>query len=65
MSRPKIPAVPAHFRAIRILTTGMGETTSDFPVGAMDPKLAIILGALALAAGLAAQILAPQFRAWI
>lgn len=65
ISCSKVPAATALFWAIKILTTGMGETTWDFLVGAMDPKLAVILGAFALAAGLAAQILSPQFRAWI
>jgi uncharacterized membrane-anchored protein len=61
----KVPAVTPLFWAIKILTTGMGETSSDYLVGALKPELAVILGALALAICLAAQIVAPRYGAWM
>jgi uncharacterized membrane-anchored protein len=60
----KVPATTSLFWAIKILTTGMGETSSDYFVGALKPEIAVILGAIALAACLGVQILAPRYGAW-
>jgi uncharacterized membrane-anchored protein len=59
----KVPAVTALFWAIKILTTGMGETTSDYLVGAMNPKIAVLGGAASLVAALLVQWLWPRFHA--
>ena len=60
----KVPAATGLFWAIKILTTGMGETSSDYLVGAFRPELAVIGAAAALAAALAVQILLPEFSVW-
>lgn len=33
----KVPATPAHFWAVKILTTAMGEALSDYLVHTIDP----------------------------
>lgn len=59
----KVPAATALFWVIKILTTGMGETTSDYLVGAMDPHLAVLGGGAVLAAVLLVQWLWPRYSA--
>lgn len=61
----KVPDATALFWAIKVLTTGMGETTSDYLVGAMNPKIAVLGGAAALGVSLLIQWLAPRFNAVI
>ena len=41
MLRNKVPEVTAAFWVAKILTTGMGETTSDFLVHQIDPPVAV------------------------
>lgn len=53
----RVPAVTAAFWAAKVLTTGIGETTSDFFVKAFPPELVVPLAFLLLVA-----ILAVQFR---
>ncbi len=60
----KVPAATALFWVIKVLTTGMGETTADWLVEVMDPHLAVVGGFLALVAALAWQIALPRFRPW-
>jgi uncharacterized membrane-anchored protein len=55
MTRSKVPEATALFWIIKVLTTGMGETTSDFLVRTIDPVLAVGLGASLLLAALALQ----------
>jgi uncharacterized membrane-anchored protein len=64
----KVPAATALFWTIKILTTGMGETTSDYLVGAFDPHLAVLGGGAVLGAVLLVQWLWPRYSApvyWI
>src|SRR5581483_786761 len=42
----KVPEVTIFFWIIKLLTTGMGETTSDFLVRQFDPMVAVVLGAI-------------------
>jgi uncharacterized membrane-anchored protein len=44
----RVPDITLSFWVIKVLTTGMGETTSDFAVKAIDPLIAVALGAAAL-----------------
>ena len=39
----KVPEITIGFWVIKILTTGMGETTSDFLVRSFDPPLARLI----------------------
>lgn len=53
------------FWAVKVLTTGMGESTSDFLVHKFPPVLAVIAGAIAFAAALFVQFRASRYVVWI
>ena len=57
----KVPEVTALFWIIKVLTTGMGETTSDFLAHSFDPVLAVAGCAVALAAALALQFAVRRY----
>ncbi|WP_329062172.1 COG4705 family protein [Amycolatopsis sp. NBC_01480] len=61
----KVPEVTALFWVVKVLTTGMGETTSDFLAHLMDPVIAVALAGLAFAAALAAQFRARAYIPWV
>lgn len=60
-----MPQIAAIIWVVKILTTGMSETTSDFPVHRIDPPVALALGPAIFGAVLAAQWAAPWNNAWI
>jgi uncharacterized membrane-anchored protein len=60
----KVPEVTVSFWIIKALTTGMGESTSDYLVHRLPPVLAVVLGAIALAAALALQFAARRYVPW-
>ena len=56
-ARPsRLPAVTAAFWVVKVLTTGMGETTSDFLVKRFPPEVVVPLALLALVGALAVQL---------
>lgn len=59
----KVPAATALFWVIKVLTTGMGETTSDFLVGAFDPHVAVLGGGAMFGVFLLLQWFWPRFWA--
>ncbi len=61
----KVPEVTVYFWIIKLLTTGMGETTSDYLVHQLDPLIAVALGGLGLAAALVLQFSVRRYVAWI
>jgi uncharacterized membrane-anchored protein len=61
----KVPELTIYFWIIKILTTGMGETTSDFLVKNMDPVIAVGLGALGLIIALILQLSVRRYIAWV
>ena len=61
----KVPEITLAFWVIKILTTGMGETTSDFLVRTLDPPPIVAATGVLLAMALAAQILSPRYSAWL
>ncbi|KJK57488.1 COG4705 family protein [Saccharothrix sp. ST-888] len=61
----KVPEVTALFWIIKVLTTGMGETASDYLAHVMDPMIAVALGGVALLAALAVQFAVRRYVAWI
>src|SRR4051794_1418049 len=61
----KVPAVTALFWVIKVLTTGMGETASDFLAHTLAPPIAVGLGALGLAAALGLQFAVRRYVTWI
>ena len=61
----KVPEVTVYFWVIKVLTTGMGETASDFLAHAFGPIPAVGLGGIALVAALAVQFAVRRYVAWI
>jgi uncharacterized membrane-anchored protein len=61
----KVPEVTVYFWITKVLTTGMGETTSDYLATHMDPMIAVAIGGLAFAASLALQFSVRKYTAWI
>lgn len=60
----KIPKITAYFWIIKILTTGMGEATSDYLVHRINPILAGMIGLVVFAAALTLQFKADRYRPW-
>ena len=60
----KVPEVTVTFWMIKALTTGMGESTSDYLVHRFPPALAVVLGFIAFVAALAIQFRAPRYVPW-
>ncbi|GAY10945.1 putative integral membrane protein [Pseudonocardia sp. N23] len=61
----KVPELTLLFWVIKVLTTGMGETASDWLARTIDPVIAVALALLALAALLVAQLRATRYRPWL
>lgn len=61
----KVPEVTIYFWIIKLLTTGMGETSSDYLVRTLNPYVAVALGATCFVAALALQFFARRYVAWI
>ncbi len=61
----KVPGVTALFWIIKILTTGMGETTSDYLAHTINPLIAVVIGGIGLVAALALQFSARRYVPWI
>ena len=57
----KVPEITLLFWVIKLLTTAMGESTSDFLVFQIDPVVAVILGAIGLAVAMALQLLVRRY----
>ena len=61
----KVPEVTLYFWIVKLLTTAMGESTSDYLVNHMNPYLAVILGGLGFAAALVLQFFVRKYIAWV
>lgn len=61
----KVPEVTASFWIVKILTTGMGETTSDYLAHRLNPIVAVALAGIVLAASLVLQFGVRRHVAWI
>jgi uncharacterized membrane-anchored protein len=61
----KVPEITVFFWIIKLLTTGMGETTSDYLAHQLDPMLAVALGGIGLAIALVLQFFVRRYVAWI
>ncbi|MCD7439703.1 hypothetical protein K4B79_15880 [Streptomyces lincolnensis] len=61
----KVPEVTAYFWIVKVLTTGMGETASDWLAHLLGPVPAVGVGGVVLAAVLAVQFAARRYVAWI
>ena len=54
----------AFFWIVKALTTGMGESTSDFLVHRLVPEIAVVLGGIALVVALFLQFSMRRYLAW-
>jgi uncharacterized membrane-anchored protein len=61
----KVPEVAVAFWITKVLTTGMGEATSDFLAHRLGSFPAVAIGAVFLAAALWLQLAARRYDAWI
>ena len=61
----KVPEVTILFWIIKLLTTAMGESTSDFMVHRLDPVLAVIIGGIGFAIAITIQLHAKKYVPWI
>jgi uncharacterized membrane-anchored protein len=59
----KVPAITFHFWAVKILSTGMGEATSDYLVHTINPYAAVGLAMLGFAVALAWQFFLRRYVA--
>jgi uncharacterized membrane-anchored protein len=61
----KVPEITVYFWIIKVLTTGMGETASDYLAHRFAPEVAVALGGTGFAAALALQLIVRRYVAWI
>jgi uncharacterized membrane-anchored protein len=61
----KVPEILVYFWVIKVLTTALGESTSDYLVYHMNKYFAVALGAIGLVAALALQLLVRRYVAWV
>jgi uncharacterized membrane-anchored protein len=61
----KVPKVTAYFWIVKLLTTAMGEATSDSLIHYLNPYLAVGIGAVTFVAALALQFATSRYIAWI
>ncbi len=60
----KVPEIAVIFWVIKILTTAMGEATSDYLVHGFNPYLAVTGGFFAFVAAMAIQLRMPAYVPW-
>jgi uncharacterized membrane-anchored protein len=61
----KVPEITAYFWVAKLLTTAMGEATSDYLVHRLDPVVAVGFGAIGLAMVLTLQFSVRRYVAWV
>ncbi len=61
----KVPQITVLFWIVKVLTTGMGETTSDFFVFSIDPVVAVLVAFVVFAAVLTVQFAVRRYIPWI
>lgn len=61
----KVPEITVFFWIVKLLTTAMGEATSDYLVYHINPYLAVILGAVGFAVAFVLQFTVRKYVAWI
>jgi uncharacterized membrane-anchored protein len=60
----KVPEVTAIFWVVKALTTGMGESTSDWLVHGLVPEIAVVLGGIGFAIALFLQFSSDRYVPW-
>jgi uncharacterized membrane-anchored protein len=61
----KVPELTVYFWIIKLLSTAMGESTSDYLVFQINPYLAVVLGCLGLLVALSIQLWVRRYIAWV
>jgi len=61
----KVPEVTLCFWIVKLLSTAMGESTSDYLVFQINPYLAVVLGSIGLVVALVLQLRVRRYVAWI
>lgn len=61
----KVPEITAIFWATKLLTTAMGEATSDFLANTISPYAAVAIGFVVFAAALFIQFKAKRYIPWV
>lgn len=61
----KVPEITVYFWILKLLTTAMGESTSDYLVHQISPIIAVAIGGIGLAAALILQLAVRRYVAWI
>lgn len=61
----KVPEVTVFFWIVKLLTTALGESTSDYLVSHIDPYVAVALGGIGLLTSLILQLTVRRYVAWI
>ena len=61
----KVPEITAWFWVAKLLSTAMGESTSDYFVFQINSYAAVALGCVGLVVALALQLSARRYNAWI
>jgi uncharacterized membrane-anchored protein len=60
----KVPEVTPYFWVVKVLTTAMGEATSDFLVHQFNPYLAVFIGFAVFAVAIVVQFAARSYSTW-
>ena len=61
----KVPEITIYFWIIKLLTTAMGEVTSDYLAHQFDPKIAVALGGIGLLVALILQFVVRRYIAGV
>ncbi len=61
----KVPEITIYFWIIKLLSTAMGEATSDYLVYSINPYVAVGIGALGFVIALALQFAVKRYIAWV
>lgn len=61
----KVPEITIFFWIIKLLSTAMGESTSDYLVYQINPYVAVTLGAIGLVVALLLQLAVRRYIAWV
>lgn len=61
----KVPEVTVYFWIIKLLTTALGESTSDYLVYHINPYVAVISGGIGLVAALLLQFMVRRYIPWV
>ena len=60
----KVPQITVLFWVVKVLTTGMGEATSDWSVHALPPELAVLIGFAGFLIALGLQLRMRRYNPW-